>query len=73
MRFSLFIAIALLAIGQAGPLAAQSRENADPQGRRWQHRYADDHTGRTNVDRRKPRICYRPDVGRYSRLIPYSC
>jgi len=22
---------------------------------------------------RKPRICYRPDVGRYSRLIPYEC
>lgn len=22
---------------------------------------------------RKPRICYRPDAGRYSRLIPYEC
>lgn len=22
---------------------------------------------------RKPRICYRPDVGRHSRLIPYEC
>lgn len=21
----------------------------------------------------KPRICYRPDVGRHSRLIPYEC
>ena len=77
MRVTFLMAVAILFISQAGPLAAQPRHDTDARGTRSPHRSAVDETGRMpgNAEalRRKPRVCYRPDVGRDSRLIPYSC
>ena len=77
MRITFLMTAAVLFVSQAGPLAAQPRYDTDARGTRWPHRSAVDETGqnlgRPEAFRRKPRVCYRPDVGRYSRLIPYSC
>ncbi|GJD96871.1 hypothetical protein [Methylobacterium iners] len=68
---------ALILIVQAGPSAAQSYRDGS-RYEPWQHqRHAGDGVSRTSrhpeVLPRKPRLCYRPDIGRDSRLIPYPC
>lgn len=68
---------ACLLIGLAMPALAQPCWNCG--GREETHRHATpdgDLRHRHDAVRapaRKPRICYRPDIGRYSRLIPYAC
>lgn len=77
MRITLLATAAMLLLVQSGPSTAQPRGGADPHGAQWHHRPMGAKVGRGAADAeivgRKPRVCHRPDVGRFSRLVPYSC
>lgn len=70
---------ALLLVGLAAPAIAQPYRDAAPDGVAPSQRHVD-RDGPTDqlhhrpgVAKAKSRVCFRPDVGRYSRLIPYAC
>lgn len=65
----------LLLFGFVAPTVAQPYRDAPPYGGAQTQRYgsADRIAHQPSAAKRKPRVCFRPDVGRYSRLIPYSC
>lgn len=73
------IGAGLLLIGLAAPALAQSRHEAfgdptAPVARPTRHSDgARPHPYDLRPVKQKPRVCFRPDIGRYSRLIPYSC
>lgn len=73
------IGTAFLLLGLAASAAAQPYRDGPGDGGASARRPVERPEGGERIGHRpgaaqgKPRVCFRPDIGRYSRLIPYSC